>query len=383
MSQDSGSGASGTSATFVSALEIREIVVAEGVQFHESDVTAHNNKMKSYMDMLDADPAAYKTDPVLKSLSSGTWGTDVQRAQQIKRILARAKQYSDISFLEEALAPDFQVAADRKSAEYINHDQGVHYKFRLVYSLSDYKNALETPGLIVVYSGHARYGRGPCFDQYASEYSATGEQWEDGTNTQNGIFRMGYPYVPVEIEDLAHHKYTCRPIPVEEPKPPNEGSHPMSRHPEARRTLLPVMLKPELNGHVKSGFVSPSSSYWGYGATIVLNAGWDATARNVHNLNDVNLACRTFCHFGCSSKIHLWQLVRRAEYKGWARPRPPTERLAYFTTATSDWRTVYWLFYLLSYRRPNGDTHFFDSHEYAVRRANQRLAAESTGFQIF
>jgi hypothetical protein len=38
---------------------------------------------------------------------------------------------------------------------------------------------------------------------------------------------------------------------------------------------------------------------------------------------------------------------------------------------------------LLSYRRPNSDTHFFDSHEYAVRRANQRLAAESTGFQIF
>ncbi len=383
MSGEPNSGSTGSPFSFVSTLEVREIVIAEGVQFHESDIAAHNNMLQAYSDKLDADPAAYKTDPVLKSLAKNTWGTDAQRAQQIKNRIARAKQYSDILFLEEKLSPDFKVSGDRKAAEYINYDQGVHYKFRLVYSLSDYKKALETPELIVVYSGHARYGRGPCFDQYAKECNMTGEQWEEGTHKDNGIFRMGYPFVPVEIEDLEHHKYTCRPIPVELPKPPNEAQHPMSRHPEARRTLLPIKIKPELAGQVKAGFTSPSDSYWGYGATIVLNAGWDGAARSIHNLNDVNLGCRTFCHFGCSSKIHLWQLLRRLEYKGWARPKPPTEQLAYFTTATSDWRTVYWLFYLLSYNKPNNDSHFFDSHEYAVRRANQRLSAESAGFQLF
>lgn len=383
MSDKPNSGSTGAPFDFVSQLEVREIVIAEGVQFHESDMTAYNKMLKSYSDMLDKDPAAYKTDPALMSLAKSTWGTDAQRAQQIKKKLAQRKQYSDILFLEEALAPDFKVSGDRTKAEYISLAQGVHYKFRLVYSLSDFKKALETPELIVVYSGHARYGRGPCFDQYTKECSMTGEQWEDGTHKDNGIFRMGYPFVPVEIEDLVHHKYTCRPIPVEWPKPPNEGNHPMSRHPEARRTLLPVKLKPELSGQVKAAYASPSDSYWGYGATLVLNAGWDAAARSVHNLDDVNLACRTLCHFGCSSKVHCWQLIRRMEYKGWARPKPPTERLAYFTTATSDWKTAYWLFYLLSYSKPNNDSHFFDSHEYALKRASKRLAAESAGFQLF
>lgn len=383
MSQDSGSGSTGTPTTFVSTLEIREIVIAEGVQFHESDIKAHNDKLQSYSDMLDNDPTAFKTEPFFKPFVKYTSGTDVQRAAQIKKILKRFKQYSDILFLEEALAPDFKVAADRKTAEYINNDQGVHYKFRMVYSLSDYKKALETPELIVVYSGHARYGRGPCFDQYATECSMTGEQWEDGTHKENGIFRMGYPYVPVEIEDIGHHKYTCKPIAVENPKPPNESSHPMSRHPEARRTLVPVKVKDEVNDRVRSGNKSASGRYWGYGATLVFEAGWDSAARNSFNLNDVDLKCRTFCHFGCSSKIHCWPLIRREEYKAWSRPKPPTERLAYFTDATSDWRTVYWLFYLLSYKKANSDTHFFDSHEYATQRANRRLSKESAGFQIF
>jgi hypothetical protein len=377
------SGSTGGTFKFVSQLEVREIVIAEGVQFHESDVTPYNNMLKSYSDMLDKNPSAYKTDPALKSLAKNTWGTDAQRTQQIKKKLAQRKQYSDILFLEEALAPDFKVSGDRTKAEYINHDQGVYYKFRIVYSLSDFKKALETPELIVVYSGHARYGRGPCFDQYPGEHSATGEQWEDGTHGNNGIFRMGYPFIPVELEDIEHHGYTCKPIPIEHPKPPNESNHPMSRHPEARRTLVPIKVTKEINDHIRPTYMSPSNQYWGYGKHIVFHADWDGTARSIHNLDDVSLECRTFCHFGCSSKIHCWQLIRRMEYKGWSRPKPPTRRLAYFTTATSDWKTAYWLFYLLSFNKPNSETHFFESHEYAVRRANQRLRAEGAGFELF
>lgn len=376
-------GSSGTVVNFVSQLEVREVVIAEGVQFHESDTVAHNNLIKSYSDKLDADPSAFRTDPVLRRLAANTTGTDAQRARQIQRIIARSKEYTDIMFLEEKLAPDFKVSADRKSAEYLSNAQGVQYKFRLVNTQADFKTALETPGLIVVYGGHARYGRGPCFDQYSGASAETGDQWEEGTHANNGIFRMGYPYVPVEIEDMEHHQYTFKPIPVEWPKPPSENKHPYSRHPEARRTLVPIQVNQKVADHVKSGFTSPSGKYWGYGSHLVLYAGWDGAARPTYNLNDVDFRCRTFCHFGCSSQIHCWQLIRHKGYKGWVRPNPPTDRLAYFTTATSDWRTAYWIFYLLSYARPNSSTHFFDCHEDAVRRANRRLAAESAGYQIY
>lgn len=383
MSDMLNTGTSGEVLDFISLLEVRDVVIAEGVQFHESDVKAHNDKLKGYSDALDKDPSAYKTDEFLKKLIPYTSGTDAQRAKQMQKMLAKWKQYSDILFLEEKLSPDFKVAADRKSAEYISLNQGVHYKFKIVYSLSDYKKALETPGLIVVYSGHARYGRGPCFDQYDTECSMTGDQWEDGTKNDNGIYRMGYPYINVELEDLKHHGYKCRPVPVELPKPPNESSHPKSRHPEARRTLLPVKVPDDLAGQIHPDFRSPSGKYWGFGSDIILHAGWDGAARKDFNLADVNLQCRTFCHYGCSSKVHCWSLIRQQEYKAWSRPKPPTERLAYFTTATSDWRTVYWLFYLLSYDKPNNETHFFDSHEYALKKANKRLAAESAGFQLY
>ena len=377
------SGSSGALVNFVSQVEVREVVIAEGVQFHESDAVAHNNVLKQYSDMLDANPGSFRTDPVLRRLAANTSGSDQQRARQIQRIIARSKEYTDILFLEEKLAPDFKVSADRMTAEYMSNAQSVQYKFRLVNTQADFKKALETQGLIVVYDGHARYGRGPCFDQYSGASSESGNQWEEGTHDNNGIFRMGFPFVPVELEDMEHHQYAFRPIPVESPKPPSENQHPFSRHPEARRTLVPIQVKQVIADHVKQGYTSPSGQYWGYGSHLVLNAGWDGTARPKYNLDDVDLQCRTFCHFGCSSRVHCWELIRRAEYKAWSRPRPPTDRLAYFTTATSDWRTAYWIFYLLSYNRPNSATHFFDSHEYAVRRGNQRLAAEGAGFQLY
>jgi hypothetical protein len=315
--------------------EIREIVIAEGIQFHESEVDTVGG------------------------------------------------EESDFSYLEKKLAPDFKVAADRKTAEYVSDVQEVRYKFRIVYSLSDFKTAIETPDIIVVYSGHARLGRGPCLDPYDGSCSMSGDQWEDGTTADNGIFRMGYKYIPIDFDDLREHGYTFKPVPAEWDCPPNEAKDPCSRHPHARRSLSKIKLPDDLQGRVQSGYVDSTNHYWGYGKNLLLHAGWESDARSVYNLQDVDIKCKTFCHFGCSTKVHNWAIVRKTEYKGWVRPEPPTEKLAYFTTGLSDWKTVYWLYFLLKYNEKNSETHFWDSHEDARKRASRKLNAEGAGYQIY
>jgi hypothetical protein len=307
---------------------------------------------------------------------------------EIRRVIvAEGVQYHDvyIPFLSRKL-PEFKPSTDRLSGEYSNKKQMVRYEITIARSKDDFKKGLETDRAIVIYDGHSRHGRGACFDPANRD---TGDHWENGATIHEGIFRFGYPIVPVEIHDINEHQYHFPPCPAENAKPANENKDPFTRHPSARVFISPKSIPAHLKGFVQPAFLSSIDKYWGFnssedGLTLLLNAGWNATASAPYDLGSVNLRCRTFCHFGCSSKLHYWTILRDYHYKNWPRPKPPTDRFAYFTTAPSDSNTVYWLYHLLRCPLPNDKpSHWYDTHQWALGATNATLKELTATFRIF
>ncbi len=336
MANGGASGLSGLLSIFV-PYERRRIIIGAGLQYHESELT---------------------TEP------------------------------SDFQYLERRIGCDFRITSQRKRATYVNSEQRVRYELEIVDCKSEFKTALETPGVIAIYSGHSRYGRGACFDQYSGSVAGHGDQWGQGSHADNGLYRLGYPHLAVPMEDIEHHRYMFAPVRVEDPPPSRSSQHPRTCHPHVRGRLIGVELPGELRSYVFSSFRSPSHTYWGVrrgrsGTQIILRAGWENSLNMPFDLGATELRCKTFCHFGCSSRLHFWSIVRRQQYKGWSRPQPPTDRFAYFTTASCNYKTVYWIYYLLTYSERNHSMHWWESHQYAKRRANAQLGDENAGFYIY
>jgi hypothetical protein len=270
------------------------------------------------------------------------------------------------------------------TAEYISDSQHVRFIIELIQSKDGFKNALTTPGIHVVYCGHSRYGRGTCFEPNApAKNHAHGEFWEQGTNTSNGIYRLGYPFVPVALRDMEHHHYRFTPVAIEESQPPIS-----ERHPNARRQLSRITLPESLRDYVIEEFRSPSNRYYGYRSSsetnILLYAGWQNTRSNPFDIDATEMQCKVFCHFGCSSKLHYWRIVRKENYKNWRRDNPPTDQFAYFTTNPSDYKgTFYWMYYILQYDQRNNYQSWWASLEYAKRSASRLLRSERTHYQLY
>ena len=292
-----------------------------------------------------------------------------------------------LSYLQNMLGEGFVIDGD--SADYWNDDQMVHFVINIIRSKTKFKEALETPDLHVVYDGHARYGRGPCFGEGGED--SQGDQWEMGTYDPDnaydepgldGIFRMGYPYVPVELDDVHHHMYRFAPVAAE-----NDAPDRAERHPDAQRSLSAITLPEEYRSLVLPDYASATHRYWGFTsdkANILLRAGWSGSLADPLDLGATILQCRCFCHFGCSSRLHCWRIVRKPDYKDWERDDPPTDHFAYFTTATStDLGTIYWIYYWLKYDQPNAHQSWWNSLEWAKRMTNARLRSERRGFEIY
>jgi len=285
-------------------------------------------------------------------------------------------------YLQNHLGANFQVHADG-TAEYTSNAQRVHYFLRETFSKQGLKQALETDNLHVIYYGHSRYGRGTCFDERRTGLVNHGEHWEDGTSASNGIFRLGHPFVAVDLEDLHHHEYTCRPMRVEDPAPDRS-----ERDAEARRGLERILMPADLRGFVAADHASPSNLYWGYRAgrstNLLFRAGWTGTRAQPLDLGATDLRCKAFCHFGCDSRDHFWEIVRSTTYKGWTRPDPPTDHYAYFTTNLSDCRTTpLWLRNLLTYSRDNAFQPWWNSLQHAKQRTNAQLGSYGADYRVY
>jgi hypothetical protein len=288
-----------------------------------------------------------------------------------------------VEFMQRNFTSNFELT-DPTHMQYISDVQQVIFLIEITRDKEEFKNALNTPGLHVIYQGHSRYGRGSCFDPVvsSSDYKQ-GERWEMGDNDHNGLYRLGYPYVPIPLDDIEHHHYHFAPVSADEPAP-----HYSERHPEARRYLSRITLPESLRGFVIPEFVSSSNRYWGYRrgneTNILMYAGWEDTLSSPFDLGATEMKCKVFCHFGCSSRLHYWKIVRKSPYKNWARDVPPTDKFAYFTTAPATYVcSCYWLFYLLNYTEVNNYRSWWNSLEYAKRNANRLLRSERKGWRLY
>ncbi len=272
------------------------------------------------------------------------------------------------------------VRIDDTSAEFVSHTQRVRFRLRVVNTKDEYKRALETAGLHVIYGGHARYGRGPCFGPSAD----ASDDWENGTanNTNTrGLFRMGYPVMLIPVTDIEHHGYRFNPVPTSQTVQASwyNPNVPRGRLQRIAVGELPTDLQTRVSGS------SAGSEYWGRKTgqlvtDVLLWAGWENTVSAPMDLGATNLRCRCFCHFGCSSKVHNWRIVR--ERKNWRRT--DTDRFAYFTTAPSQTVTAkVWLQALFEYSQPNGFQSWHRSLEWARVRGTQLLRSRGLRYSIW
>lgn len=353
----------------VEEYETRRIVIAEGLESHENELREQAQNLEKLKGIPKRNYFPYIKPPL----------------EYLQESLGSAFKVEENPKLDDDII-DF--GSLRKVGKYRSEEQKVRFIIMTIVSKKDFKRALETEGIHVIYTGHSRYGRGACFDIYEGNVTEKGEQWENGTDDDNGLFRLGYQYLPVSLEDLRTHNYTFAPVPVENGPPPSESSHPYSRHPYARRQLSVVKLPEDLIEKVNPSFLSPSNRYYGLRREgklhIILNAGWRNTSSQPFDLGSTELKCKVFCHFGCSSRLHFWHIVRRLEYKGWERPKPPTDRYAYFTTAPADARVwSLWLYYLLTYDKRNNFQPWWDSLEYAKRETNKKLRSINANYEVY
>jgi hypothetical protein len=288
---------------------------------------------------------------------------------------------------QEFMAANFTPSADIEKisdTEYVNHLQGVRFTIEETIKRTEFYNFLKTPEIHLVYEGHARYGRGPCFGAHGLN-ATTGdiipsEDWEQGSDLDSGIFRLGFPFLPVPANEILEHGYTANLLKESDPIPDAADCHPELRpyrHSMALRE--PEQIVAGLTGHLRGH--QPGDRYRVYGSKryVVHKAGWQFTLGFPWELGTLidpsdpastQMRCRVFTHLGCSTFIHNYPIVRRIA--GWQHDG--NERYAYWTTATSN-PTAFgpWIHALITYNHWNAFQSWEPSLSYAVDRTNRYL----------
>jgi hypothetical protein len=273
--------------------------------------------------------------------------------------------------------------------EFASAAQNVNFSVTVVNTKDAFRTALLTANTHVVYDGHARYGRGPCFGILpAPGVVSHTEDWENGTNpTSTGIFRMGFPFIGVPVSEIFEHGYTADPTPSTVTVTTDQADRDLRRFVGALQAKTADDLAPGLISQLKD--TDPTKTYWAYQAWldgklqwhVVINAGWTGTASAPSDLGATTPTCRVLCHFGCESFWHNHPILRRDAFKGWKRQGD--DKQAYFTTNLSITGTsVYWLYHLFTYPKQNAWQDWGPSIDYAVRRTNADLAADRAGYQV-
>ncbi len=324
--------------TLNTKLEQRQIVYAQGLEFH-------NDQLPEVLRLPEA-----LIDP------SSSFGTMTSKAPlDITRI-------------------------SHDEFEYKNHEQGVRYSVRRVTTRDAFKAALADPNLHVIYAGHARYGRGPCFGR--GTHTDRGNQWEDGTGPDNGIYRMGYPFIAVPVSEVLDHGYQANLVSSQVPVSASQSDPDLRAHIGRLRPLPAEQIHPGLPALAKDP--NPTQTWWAFRAFyeqvvqehVVLHAGWEQTSTAPFDLGATEVKARVFCHFGCSTMRHNQPVLR--VLKGWQKQGD--NRFAFFTTDLSNGtETVFYFYHLLSYPQYSRGKAWKPSLDYAVRKTNADLAA--SGFR--
>lgn len=341
-------------------LETRRITVAQGLQFNNSDMT----------------PWPYQEVPygLMAKLEDRdkTWPTSMR---------TRAPLHLDFP---------------GHGFEYTSKAQGVKYLVDVVNTKFEFRAALGAIDRHVVYAGHARYGRGPCFGQTDDP----GENWEDGEAPPWGLYRMGYPFIGVPVREILEHKYTANLVASTIPVPVDQAETYLKRHIPWLQAKTAEDIHPELPTYAKDG--DPATRWWCYrnlddgdvedkatgkpkqptiGPFVVLHAGWKDTTVTPEDLGATTLNCRVFCHFGCDTFNHNHKILRDPSFKGWQREGD--DHFAFWTSAIAKGDTAnHWLYHLFTYPVYNAFCDWEPSLNYAVARTNVDLEQDHANYKI-
>ena len=315
-----------TSNVLNTAYETREIVLAQGIQF---------------------------TNAYYQSVVAQTAGIRGEYYQYLQMPQGLQQDF-----------PDMVIQGDQ--AEYVSETQRVRFKLRVVNTKDAFVQALKTPGLHVIYNGHARYGRGPCFGPGGDQPS---EDWEQGAASPTGLWRMGFPIIGVPLHEIRDHGYSFYPVAAGDEEPARDQLHPDTPS-RLRRVTLPDDLRAKVLGQGRP----LAAEYWGYGdgedGSLLLWAGWENTISAPMDLGATDLQCRCFCVFACSTFKHNWPILRKR--KGWTRT--DTDRFAYFCTSESDGLSVpCWLTALFTYPQRNDFESWYPSLQWSRDRATSLI----------
>lgn len=322
--------------------ETRNIVIAQGIQFNNKDLNAAEQV-----------PGGVDTDASPHTITA------------LKTRMANAGM-------------PLTVNAAGDGATFRSVKQGVNFTIKVVNTKSAFKAALESDKTHhVIYDGHSRYGRGCCF----GTNMAAGEDWENGsTPSTTGLFRMGLPYVAVPVSDIKHHGYTADLVPTSETLAPAKCESDLRRAVNAGSvqphglTAVDASVRGQLRINKKP--IGSKDRFWafdwsGEGFSVVVHAGWEKTASDPMDLGAVNMKCRVFCHFGCSSMQHYHEIVR--DRKHWNKVGN-TDNFAYFTSGLSySFTGPIWLFHILTYDQFNAGQPWEPSLNYARKNAKDDL----------
>ncbi len=273
--------------------------------------------------------------------------------------------------------------ADEDTFVHYSAKQGVLFTIKRVFDKKAFQQALLTPGAHVVYIGHARYGRGPCF---GAAGHGPGDDWEEGSGAHpnaDGIYRMGYPFIPVPASEVLHYGYKANLV----PSTMSLAGRSAECHPDLRSKLSALSARaaeeihPGLQPFLRNA--DPNAKYWTYRlrgeAQVIHIAGWQNTLGNPDEIGAIDPLCRVLCHLGCSTYLHNYPIVRKV--KQWTREG--NERYAYWTTDTSDGLgPVYWLQHLLTYPKFNAFQSWEPSLKYALAKTNADLQKDGRGYGI-
>lgn len=290
--------------------------------------------------------------------------------------------------------PDLQVPRG-DMATYYSKKQGVQYNVLVTTGKDEFKRYLQTSKVFLIYGGHARLGRGACFGD--DIFHQRGEQWENGSDPKTeGLFRLGYPYVPIPVSDVFEHGYTGYPVPSSVTLD-KADCHPLL---QANYSKLKAMSLTELEAqlHEKDPYKRPRwrvdnpdqlfKPFWGLdfsGVTgkverhAVLYAGWTKTVSSPMDVGATDVKCRVLCLFGCSTQMHFAKILR--DRKQWQQQGDDGYALFTTDTAFND-IAGFFIYHLMTYGKFNAKQSIKDLLEYAKNHANTDLANAGRGYRV-
>jgi len=417
---------SATESTINTGYEIRKIVVARGIEGTDKDIkdaqARTQKKCKEWEDKLQQAKAAGDRKAEREAKESVYWYKYYCRVFPMWVIPDdQGKIMHKVPLKDRGSSHEFRY-------EYNNDKQQVIYRIQIVQTKHEFKKWLQTPSVHVIYAGHSRYGRGACFGATPNP----GDRWEDGTgcttgniSKEDGLLRLGFDLMGIPITDIHHHHYHTRPFrgQLEVNK---KTCHPQIVKMKPIRKLV-IDSSLDVSGMKdKSSFKAthePKWGYWkwdssndcirikptfdlasmfyqdnpnqgvlwgyrkrnrdGYGPNwrlqIVLQAGWKDTTCSPWELDKVDLKCKVFCHFGCSSFKHFHPIVRGNNYNNWKKSGTGADQhnFAYFTTRPSNkFCTSVWLQYVLTYPYLSKGKSWEPCLEWARKKANRDLTVK-------